>query len=134
MSQVRIADQKNNRRMWAVGGFVLVVALGAIAFALAPTLTVLIDNAIPSLRIRGRLRDQAQLMVGLVFFFLMVTVSALIVTLLAPRKAINVKDSDLVKTRDDMIKYRKMERTRQRKINRAMRDHREGTNTTGKKR
>ncbi len=50
-------------------------------------------------------------------------VAALIVTLAAPKKAMNVKEKDLVKERETGDKYRKTQKKRQRRINREMREY-----------
>lgn len=127
MSQVRIADRKRGRAAYAAVGFILIVAIGVVVFVVTPPLTQYLDQTVlRNYRIPRSELPTVQLLVGIILFFLLATVTALIVALLAPKKSINVKETDLIKEREEMLKARKADRVRQRAINRQYRDFREG--------
>ncbi|MDZ4764632.1 MAG: hypothetical protein SGI73_08770 [Chloroflexota bacterium] len=127
MSQVRVAEKKRGRRAYAAVGFILIIAIAVIVFVVTPPLTAYLDTTfLRRYSIPRKDLPTVQLLVGLVLFFIGSTITALIVSLFAPKKMINVKETDLVKERDAMVKQRKADRVRQRKINRDFRDFREG--------
>ena len=64
----------------------------------------------------------------LIIFFILRFIAALIVTVAAPKKVIDVKEKDLVKERLDGVKYHKKAKKRQRKLNREMREYVEKKN------
>ena len=128
-SQVTISERKRGRGRWAVFGFVLIAALLVISWFVAP-------SAISEIRVlsHGQFQTvgltplQLQLAFTFIIFFVLGLVAALIVTLFAPKKAINVKETDLSKERMDNVKYHKMQRKRQRKLNQEMRKYVEEQN------
>jgi hypothetical protein len=127
MSQIKVVEQKRGRRAYAAVGFVLIVAIGVIVYLVSEPLARWADQTIlRGYRIPRSDMPTVQLLIGLVLFFLLSSIVALIVAALAPKKALNVKETDLVKEREDMIKRRKSERIRQRQINRQFRDFKEG--------
>jgi uncharacterized membrane protein YciS (DUF1049 family) len=133
MSQVRVAERKRGRRAYAAVGFILIVAIAVIVVVVTPPLTTYLDQTfLRRYQIPRRDLPTVQLLVGLILFFIGATITALIVALFAPKKSINVKETDLVKEREQMVKQRKADRVRQRQINREFRDFREGK-TDGKK-
>jgi len=71
---------------------------------------------------------QVQVVFTLIIFFILGSIAALIVTVAAPKSAINVKDKDLVKERLDGVKYHKRAKKRQRTLNREMREYVEKKN------
>ncbi len=126
-TQVVIAEQKRGRRAFPAVGFILILAMGAITWVVTPPLTQFLDRTVlTGYRIPRSDLPTIQLAVGLILFFLLSTLTALIVSALAPKRAINVKETDLIKERDEMHRQRKAERVRQRKINREFREHRFG--------
>ncbi|MCC6803240.1 MAG: hypothetical protein IT319_10170 [Anaerolineae bacterium] len=125
MGQYKVVIEQRSRRRWAAYGFLLIVALLIIAWFLAPTAI----SAVRSVT-KGRFppagagltAQQLQLIFTFVLFLLMALIAALIVTLAAPRKALNVSEKELVKERDENEKYKRMARKRQRTLNREMRE------------
>jgi hypothetical protein len=127
-SQVVVAEQKRGRRAFPAVGFILIVAMGVIVWVVTPPLTEYLDRTVlTSYRIPRSDLPTVQIGIGLVLFFLLSTIVALIVSALAPKPAASVKETDLVKERDEMQKKRKAERIRQRKINREFREQRFGS-------
>lgn len=127
-SQVVVAEQKRGRRAFPAVGFILIVAMGVIVWVVTPPLTEYLDRTVlTGYEIPVNNRSTVQIGIGLVLFFLLSTIVALIVSALAPKPAASVKETDLVKERDEMQKKRKAERIRQRKINREFREQRFGS-------
>jgi hypothetical protein len=137
-SQVVISEEKRGRRAFPAIGFILIVAMGAIVWVVTPPLTEYLDRTLlTGYRIPRTDLPTVQIGIGLVLFFLLSTVVALVVSALAPKRAASVKETDLVKERDEMQRQRKAERIRQRKINREFREQRFGSadaKTNAKKR
>lgn len=127
-SQVVVSEQKRGRRAFPAVGFILIVAMGVIVWVVTPPLTEYLDRTVlTNYRIPRSDLPTVQIGIGLVLFFLLSTIVALIVSALAPKPAASVKETDLVKERDEMQKKRKAERIRQRKINREFREQRFGS-------
>ncbi len=109
------------RKYWPVIGFVMLIALAIISWFLAPSAIALTRDIIP--RFTGR--ELEPMVMKLVFTVLLTAIfgalSAAVMALAAPKKNINVRESDMLKERDEMIKRKAMERERLRKINREMR-------------
>jgi predicted PurR-regulated permease PerM len=133
MSQVRISEKKRGRGGWAAIGFILIIACGIIAAVITPSVVEFLDDQVRGFRITGRDLQQTRLIVGFIVFLLLTSVAALIVAVFAPKRAINVKETDLIKEREMAQKARKSDRMRQRQINREYRDHLEGKTSGGKK-
>jgi hypothetical protein len=122
-----VVYKKQSRAGWAGMGLALGLSMAAFAFVFTPYVTDMIDRAVPRLRLRGSLQDQAQLVVGIVLWLLLITLCGVIVAAFAPKKMLNVKETDLTKERSAMVVQRRFERNRQRKINRQMREYRENS-------
>src|SRR4051812_19058398 len=121
-SQVTVVVHKRSRKRWAAYGFLLIVALLVIAWFLAdPAVTLVKQLSHGAFRPGapgGLSKLQVQVAFTLIIFFILGSVAALIVTISAPKSAINVKEKDLIKERLDGVKYHKKAKKRQRTINR----------------
>jgi hypothetical protein len=133
MSQVRVSEKKRGRGLWAALGFVLIAACAAISWAITPSVVDFLDAQVRSLRIRGTLEDQAELIVGIIVFLILTSIAALLVSVFAPKRSINVKESDLIKERELAMQARKADKIRQRQINREFREQREAKTGGGTK-
>ncbi len=133
MSQVRIAEKKRGRGLWAALGFILIAACAAISWVITPSVVDFLDAQVRSLRIRGTLEAQAELIVGFIVFLVLTSIAALLVAIFAPKRAINVKETDLIKEREMAQKARKADKIRQRQINRDFREQREAKSGGGTK-
>ncbi len=123
-SQVKVVIEKKSRRRWAAYGFVLIVALMVISWFSAPAV-------IQMLRANQNIRSglsampqwQVQVAFTLVIFVILAAISALIVTIAAPKRSLNIKDKDLAKERAEAVEYNRKARKRQRTLNREMREY-----------
>ncbi|HVU12347.1 MAG TPA: hypothetical protein VHD90_13775, partial [Phototrophicaceae bacterium] len=108
-SQVTIVVEKRSRRRWAAIGFLLIVSLLVIAWFAAPGVISILKSAFkglgPALKTIPPL--QQQIAFTLIIFAILGVFAALIVTLFAPKKAINVSEKDLTKERLDNVNYHK---------------------------
>ncbi len=103
MSQARIAEKKTRRALWPVMGLILAVALGAIAWfskeavigILPATVRIQLDR-LPGI--------QGELAVAAFIFVIMLGIVAIIVAVAAPKRRINVKEKDMFKERDKMLR------------------------------
>src|SRR5271170_945462 len=113
-SQVTILVEKRSRRRWAAIGFLLIVSLSVIAWFSAPSVITFMESTFKGLGPALKNISPLQQDIGftLIIFVILSTVAALIVTLAAPKKAINVKESDLLKERLDNVKYQKKQKKR----------------------
>ena len=126
MTQIKIAESDTNgRRRWAAFGFLLIVALTVIAWFVAPDVIKWVKSTFRQFNASGLTPIQLQLAFTAIVFVLLALLTGLIVTLFAPKKALNVKDKDLVKERETGEKYRRAQRKRQRRINRELREFNE---------
>lgn len=125
MGQYKVVIEQRSRRRWAAYGFLLIVALLTISWFLAPTVISMTKSmtkgSFPPAG-AGLTTMQLQIIFTLVIFFLLALIAALIVTLAAPKKALDVSEKELIKERDENEKYRRMARKRQRTLNREMRE------------
>lgn len=121
-SQVRIAEKRHRRRLWPLLGAVLAVTLAAIAYLVAPEVIRITKEVLPRFSTAGMSQQTVRILFSAIIFVVFLGISVVIVALFAPKKALNVKDSDLVKQREAMQRERKMDRVRQRKLNRAYRE------------
>lgn len=109
------------RKYWPVIGFVMLIAIGIISWFLAPGAIDLARSIIP--RFTGR--ELPPMTMRIVFAVLLIailgTLSAALMALAVPRREVQVREGDLLKERQEMIKRKEMERERMRKINRELR-------------
>jgi membrane protein implicated in regulation of membrane protease activity len=124
MTQVKVVIEKKSRRRWAAYGFVLIVALMIISWFLSPSIIQMLRT---NSDFRAGMREmpdwQVQVAFTLVIFVILASLSALIVTIAAPKRALEIKDKDLIKEREEAIDYNRKARKRQRELNREMREH-----------
>jgi uncharacterized protein involved in cysteine biosynthesis len=125
-SQVTIVKKRRSRALWPVLGFVLLVALALLAWFLAPGVTDWLKANLRGFSTRGTDPQTVQLMIAALIFLTLAGVTALIVALFAPKKVLNVKETDLVKERKEAKERRELEKRRQRKINREMKNVKRG--------
>jgi hypothetical protein len=129
-SQIVIVHEQKSRKRWAAMGFLLLVALGIISWFIAPGIITWMKGGSRTLRIAlvDIPQQQEQLIVTVILTLLLAIVAALLVTIFTPRKAINVKEKDLIAERLDGVKYHEKAKKRQRKLNREMRNYVEQQN------
>ena len=133
-SQVTIITAKRSRKRWAVIGFVLIVSLLIISWFTAPFVIQMLKSSFRAFGPASRTIQplQLQLAFTLVIFLVLGSVSALIVTIFAPNKAINVRSKDLLAEREDGVKYHRKAKKRQRTLNREMREYVQSKNAAPK--
>lgn len=120
MSQIKVVGERRSRGLWPVMGLFLAVALGILAWFLAPGVIDLTKQLLPEFRrgvgtIPG---SQLRLIFTALTFVVMLGIVAIVVALFMPKKPINVNENDLKKERVQMQQQKKYERQRQRRINR----------------
>jgi len=100
MSQVRIAEKKGkSKAFWPIIGLVLAVALGIIAWFIAPYVRDFVFTRFPnSITAFNTMPDQQQLIIFTAAVFLLLgSLVAMIVAFAVPKDSSRVKDKDLVK-------------------------------------
>lgn len=126
-SQISIVYEKRSRKRWAAIGFLLIVSLLVISWFVAPSVITWLRSINKEFRQGTSVKVmpywQVQLAFTFVVFLILGSVSALIVTIFAPKKSINVKDKDLENARLDDVKYHRKAKKRQRTLNREMREY-----------
>jgi uncharacterized membrane protein len=115
MSQVRMYEKKQSRVLWPVMGFILAVALGVISWIVGPSVMTVLPPDIQGLmrRLPGL---QGEAYVSIFIFIILLSIGVIFVALFAPKKAINIKDSEMMKQRQEIIKYKTTKERYQRKI------------------
>jgi type VI protein secretion system component VasK len=108
-------EKRQNRMLWPVMGFILAVALGIISWFAGPSLMA----ALPA-QLQGLLRRlpglQGEVYVSIFLFIILLSIGVILVAAFAPKKAINIKDQDIMKQRQELLKYNATKERRQRKI------------------
>ncbi len=122
MSQIKVVVEQNSHRRWAAIGFLLIVSLTIIAWFVSPDVIKWVKSTFRQFDTSSITPIQLQLAFTVIVFVLLALVAGLIVTLFAPKQALNVRDKDLVKERETGEKYRRAQRKRQRRINRELRE------------
>ena len=117
MSQVKLAENKRRRGLWPVMGLFLAVALAAISYLIAPNVIGLTRQLLPQFRTTGMPPDQVRLIFAFLTFVVLLAFAAFFVALFMPKRKMLVKDTDLKKERDEMVRAKQAEKLRQRKIN-----------------
>lgn len=124
MSQVRLQEKKHKRAAWPLIGFILALALGAISYTLAPSVLTFLRSRAPGIGAAiNQNKDLYMFAVSAIIFLILVSIAALFVTLLSPRKRSIVKTSDVEKQRAALILEQKRDKVRQRYVNQQFRDH-----------
>jgi type VI protein secretion system component VasK len=127
-SQVTVSERKGKRRMWPVMGFVLIVAVTIIAYGVAPQVVDWVRATFRGFSTQGMTQEQVRVAFTAIVAVLMTLVTALVISIAAPKKAINVRLGELQKERVDLVKDKRERKRRQRRINRMYREHVEGKN------
>lgn len=122
MSQVKVEVKRAKRASWPVIGFILAVSFAILSYVLAPAAIDFVDNTLPQFSRAGMTPLQLRLAFALILFVIFISFAGLIITIAAPRKAINVKYSDLAKERDAINLEKKREQQRQRRLAQKMRE------------
>jgi phage shock protein PspC (stress-responsive transcriptional regulator) len=122
MSQIRIAEKKQRRQLYPVMGFIMIVVLAVIAYAVAPAVMDFARANLRGFTFGSNSRETVRLIFALIIFLTLGGIAAMIVALFAPKKQTNIKDSELIAERNARAEGKKMDRIRQRKINREMKN------------
>ena len=122
MSQIRVADNRRSRKGWAAGGFLLIIALSVIAYAVAPDVIRWVRRTFPAFAPAGMTNQQLQIAFAVIVFFLLTLIVALIIAVAAPRKTLDIDETKLVKERDVRLREQRAIKQRQRRVNRQFRD------------
>lgn len=127
MGQYKVVIEQKSRKRWAAYGFLLLFALLVISWLVSPSLIQWMRASNRAFRtgLGTMPPQQLQIIFTLFLTLLLALVAAIIVTLAAPKRVLNVNEKDLVKEREEAQKYRQMQKKRQRKLNREMREYRE---------
>lgn len=116
-------SQSKTRAYWPVIGFVLALSLGVIAWALGPAgYNFLRDNRIVNFAITNISRATWELIISGVLFVVLLMFASLVVAAARPKQKSEVREKDLVKERDKMVREQKAKKVLQREINRKMKD------------
>lgn len=109
------------RRFWPVFGFLMLVAIAIISWFLAPAVIEMTKDIIPRFTGRELPATTMQILFTVLLTAIFGSLGALLLALLAPKRSDQVREGDLLKEREAMIKRKQMERERTRKINRELR-------------
>lgn len=109
------------RRYWPVIGFLMLIAIAIISWFLAPGAIDVARDIIP--RFTGR--EASPIVMRLLFTVLLVAIlgslSAALLALASPKRQDEVREGDMLKERQELLKRKEAERLRMRKINRELR-------------
>jgi uncharacterized membrane protein YgaE (UPF0421/DUF939 family) len=106
-----------NKAFWPLIGFILAVALAAIAWVIAPSVVSFLHSKLGA---RFPTGAQMNLYTTVMLFLMLGGLSALIVAATMPRKKSQVKEADLVKERKDMLAAKAARKKRQQLLNKDM--------------
>jgi hypothetical protein len=122
MTQVVQAEKKRKRSWWPLIGFLLIVSLLVISYALAPDVIREVQRALPRLNMRSIAPEMQRLIFTGVIFGVLLLAAGLIVAMFAPRKRTLVKENDIIKEREQMLVARERDRKKQRAVNLVIRN------------
>jgi type VI protein secretion system component VasK len=125
-SQITIVEKKRSRALYPVMGMLLAVAIAVIAYMIAPDVIAWLRTNLRGFQTRGVPPEQLRLMISALIWLVLISCVALAVALFAPRKQLNIKDSDLSKERKDLQEQKRQDRMRQRRINQQMKNIKRG--------
>lgn len=117
----RKAEKKSKRGMWPVYGLLMAIALGAIAYVLAPVLLQFVRSRSANFSIGNLTIEQVELLFAGIIFFVLIGIATLILAALTPKKKSEVLDAVLVKERKQMELERRAQKKQQMEIARKMR-------------
>lgn len=103
MTQMRMAEKKRSRALFPVMGLLLGVAIGLISWFSAPSIITLLPNNLRELfrRLPG---NQEQIWFAVFMFVVLMALISIIIAIASPKKLVNVKDSDIMKERNAMLR------------------------------
>ncbi len=117
MTQIVQAQKKRKRSWWPLIGFLLIVSLLIISYAVAPEVIAWVQRTLPRLNMRSIAPEMQRLIFAGVIFGILLLIAGMIVAVFAPRKRTLVKESDILKERELMLVQRERDKVKQRKIN-----------------
>jgi hypothetical protein len=109
------------RKYWPVIGFLMLIALAVMSWFLAPSAIALTRDIIPQFSGRELNPMVMRIIFTVVLTFLFGAVSAALLALLTPKPQIDVREGDILKERQEMLRKKELEKQRLRKINRELR-------------
>lgn len=122
MSQVRMSQNKRSRWAWPVIGLVLAVALGVIAYTLAPDTIRLLRRIDSRFITAGIPPAQLRWIFTAILFVIFLTITGFLVAIAVPRPKNFVKEADLASERKSMQDEKKRRKLLARKMASKMRD------------
>lgn len=117
MTQIRMQERKVKRSWWPLIGFLLIVSIAVISYAVAPDVIGLTRQALPRLNLRGIAPETQRLVFAAITFLILVIITGMIVAAFAPRRRTLVKETDIIKDRDVMMRERERDKKKQREVN-----------------
>ena len=117
MTQIRMQEKKVKRSWWPLIGFLLVVSIAIISYAAAPSVMDATQQARPRLNLRGLAPETQRLGFAAITTLIRVVFAGLVVALFAPRRQTLVKETDIIKSREVMLRERERDKKKQRAIN-----------------
>lgn len=116
-------SQSKTKAFWPLIGFILLVSLLVIAWALGPTgYDFLSRNRIVNFGITNVARSTWELIISGVLFVVLLMFASLLVAAARPRQKTEVREKDIAKEREKMVRQIKARKELQRQINRKMKD------------
>jgi hypothetical protein len=109
------------RRYWPVIGFLMLVAIAIISWFLAPEAIALTRNIIPRFTGRELPVMTMRIVFTVLLTFLLGALSAAVLALATPKPKDQVREGDMLKEREELVKRKAMERERTRRLNRELR-------------
>lgn len=123
MSQVRMAETKRSRRaLWPVVGLLLIISMGVLAYFLAPVTIAFLEANLPNFTARGMRPEHLQLVVTAILFVVFVGLVGVIIAIFAPKRAMNIKYSDLAKEREEIVAQQRRKKVEARVLAQKMRE------------
>ncbi|MBL8145549.1 MAG: hypothetical protein JNL34_04115 [Anaerolineae bacterium] len=117
MTQIRMQERKVKRSWWPLIGFLLILSIAVISYAVAPDVIGLARQALPRMNLRGIAPETQRLIFAAITFLILVIITGMIVAAFAPRRRTLVKETDIIKDRDMMLRDRVRDKKKQREIN-----------------
>ncbi len=133
MSQVIIKEKKKRTGLRPLVGLVLGAACLILGWFAAPSVILWLKDQNASFG-RGMEESTLHLFIAGMIFLVLITIVGLIVAAATPKKAMNVKETDLTKERIQMMQAKEYEKKRQQKLNRQMRQEVQARTDTNRER
>lgn len=103
-------------------GLLMALALGVIAWVLAPMLLQFVRSRSPQFSVGDLTTQQVELLFAGIIFFVLLAIATLILAVTAPKKKGEVLDATLVKERKQMDAEMRAKKKRQQELARKMRE------------